>query len=95
MLLSHVCFILEGYEVPEESVMEELFYEYNSEARPASVRRPVVKVSHQLTLTRIISLVLSHCIITYFLNYLIKIHAYAWVYLIELHAFAYQCIFNW
>lgn len=57
--------------------MEELFYEYNSEARPASVRRPVVKVSHQLTLTRIISLVLSHRIITYFLNYLIKIHAYA------------------
>ena len=52
-----VFFISGGYEVPEESVMEELFYEYNSEARPASSQHPVVKVSHQLSLTRIISLV--------------------------------------
>lgn len=57
VLLSALALVFsESYEVPEESVMEELFYEYNSEARPASVRRPVVKVSHQLTLTRIISL---------------------------------------
>lgn len=56
-LLSAIALVFsEGYEVPEESVMEELFYEYNNEARPASVRQPVVKVSHQLTLTRIISL---------------------------------------
>lgn len=66
--------------------MEELFYEYNSEARPASVRRPVVKVSHQLTLTRIISLVLSHCIITYFLNYLIRyMHMHEYIYLSYMH----------
>lgn len=57
VLLSVLALVFsEGYEVPEESVMEELFYEYNKEARPASVRQPVVKVSHQLTLNRIISL---------------------------------------
>ena len=55
--LSTCLFISGGYEVPEQSVMEELFYEYNSEARPASSQHPVVKVSHQLSLTRIISLV--------------------------------------
>lgn len=57
VLLSALALVFSaGYEVPEQSVMDELFYEYNNEARPASVRQPVVKVSHQLTLNRIISL---------------------------------------
>lgn len=52
-----VLFICEAYEVPETNVMDDLFYEYYREARPATKRKPVVKVSHQLSINRVISLV--------------------------------------
>ncbi|XP_060072469.1 neuronal acetylcholine receptor subunit alpha-10-like [Ylistrum balloti] len=43
-------------DIPEEDIMEDLFYSYNRHARPSTGPDHTVKVSHSLTLTNIVTM---------------------------------------
>ncbi|XP_069132198.1 neuronal acetylcholine receptor subunit alpha-10-like [Argopecten irradians] len=42
--------------IPEQDILEDLFYSYNKHARPSTGLQHVVQISHSLTLTRIVSM---------------------------------------